>query len=347
MKRCINLARGGLGMVAPNPMVGCVIVHDNRVIGEGYHRVFGKEHAEVNAVNAVENKKLLPESTVYVSLEPCSHHGKTPPCTDLLIHHKVKEVVIADTDPFHLVSGRGIKKLVQNGVQVKTGILQKDARWLNRRFYTFHLHERPYIILKWAQTADGFIDKIRSPEEGIGPNWITDDFSRALVHKWRSEEQSIMVGTNTVLIDNPELNVRNWTGKSPLRVVPDFHDRLNHDLKVFNNKSGTIIINAKRAGKEDNVEYVCFEQEKWIERLFLWLHEKNIQSIIIEGGSKLLQSFIDAGIWDEARVFTGNSQFHRGVKAPVLNTLPKFTEMIGEYKLEVCYNPKLSDLLNQ
>ena len=241
MLRCHDLARLGIARTAPNPMVGCVIVLDEKIIGEGYHRKCGEAHAEVNAINSVSNHELLKKSTLYVSLEPCSHYGKTPPCTDLIISKKIPRVVIGCVDSFSEVSGRGIKKLKQAGCDVIVGVLENESRELNKRFFTFNEKKRPYIILKWAQTLDGFIDIIRTDENQIAPTWISNEHSRMLVHKWRSHEDAIMVGTNTAEKDNPSLNVRDWDGKNPLRVVLDRQLRLNEKLNLFNNKIQTII----------------------------------------------------------------------------------------------------------
>ena len=338
MRRCLELAGCGLGNVAPNPMVGCVIVHGGQIIGEGYHQEYGKEHAEVNAVNAVKNKSLLPESTVYVSLEPCSHYGKTPPCTDLLIKHRVKEVIIGDTDPNPRVAGTGIEKLRQIGIQVKAGLLANEARQLNKRFYTFHEKKRPWVMLKWAQSADGYVDKDRAPGDKIGPNWITDEISRALVHRWRSEEQAIMVGTQTVVMDNPTLNVREWSGKSPLRIVPDYKHRLDKACNIFNKESKTCIINDTDEYDDGHLTWIKIDKKNMLTGLMEFLYKNEIQSLMIEGGTRLLSSFIYSGLWDEARVFTGNKHFISGVKSPLINMLPDFSEYIRDNRLDVYIN---------
>ncbi len=317
MNRCIELAKNGLGTTYPNPLVGSVIVHDGKIIGEGWHRKAGEAHAEVNAIKSVQNEELFRKSTIYVSLEPCSHFGKTPPCSDLIIDKGFKNVVIGTMDPFAKVAGRGIKKLMDAGCTVKVGILERECLELNRRFFTFHKKQRPYIILKWAQTTDGFI----APEkkESNRPVWITNKYSSLLVHKWRSEEAAILVGANTVRADNPKLNVRKWTGNDPVRVVIDKELNLSQDFSVFDGKVKTIIICSKKDESRES-ENLIFEEIDFSENIaeeicrILYIHE--LQSVIIEGGSKTLQQFIVAGLWDEARVFTGSKLFKIGIKAP-------------------------------
>lgn len=326
MNRCIELARQGQQFVAPNPMVGCVIVYKDKIIGEGYHREFGGPHAEVNAINSVKDKSLLKESTLYVSLEPCSHHGKTPPCSSLIIEHWLKRVVIANVDPFPKVSGSGIKMLENAGIEIEVGILKKEARKLNEAFFTFHEKKRPFVILKWAQTQDGFIDINRKHEDPARPVWITNELSRHLVHKWRTENSGIMVGTRTAERDNPHLNVRNWTGSNPTRIVIDRTLRLPTDLAIFDGQLKTLVFAGKNttaikrmANFEDlkNVEIISMDFAKDFEHEMLRvLYEKNIQSVIIEGGAKLLNSLIKLELWDEARVFYADKFFYEGVKAP-------------------------------
>ncbi|WP_452226517.1 bifunctional diaminohydroxyphosphoribosylaminopyrimidine deaminase/5-amino-6-(5-phosphoribosylamino)uracil reductase RibD [Lacinutrix cladophorae] len=299
IKRCIQIAKLGLGSTRPNPMVGAVIVHDNTIIGEGYTSAYGGSHAEVNAIHAVGNKSLLQEATLYVTLEPCSHFGKTPPCSDLIISHKIPNVVIGCIDDNPEVAGKGIKKLQDSGCHVTVGVLEKECKEHHKRFFTFHNKKRPYIILKWAETTNGFIaPKTKSENK---PVWITNKTSRQLVHKWRAEEQAILVGTNTVILDNPSLTVRDYTGQNPIRVVLDRNNLLSKEYAVFNNDAETIIF------KDYTAKDICKH-----------LYKENINSIIIEGGSKTLQLFIDENLWDEARVFTGNILFKEGVKAPKL-----------------------------
>lgn len=317
MFRCLELAENGLGKVAPNPLVGAVLVHGGKITGEGYHQQFGGPHAEVNALqHALENhaESTLSESTLYVNLEPCSHHGKTPPCSDLIIHHKIKKVVIAMKDPFSLVNGEGIRKLTAAGIEVATGICEKESAELNRRFLLFHTEHRPYVILKYARSQDGFI----APNNpGQDNRWITNAFSKKLVHKWRSEEMAIMVGTKTALLDNPELTVREWPGKDPVRIVIDRTLKLPGHLNLLNGKVKTLIINEKKNDVQGFTEWHQLNfQQPVIPQLMHLLFEKSIQSVIIEGGLQLLQKFIDTGTWDEARIFTGNKWLGSGVRSP-------------------------------
>ena len=304
IKRCLKIAKNGLGSTRPNPMVGAIIVCDDKVIGEGFTSPYGQSHAEVNAINAVKNKALLKKSTLYVTLEPCSHHGKTPPCSDLIISHNIPKVVIGCIDDNPQVVGKGIAKLKASGCEVIVGVLENECKIHHKRFFTFHNKKRPYIILKWAETKDGFIaPKTKDKQK---PIWITNRYSRQLVHKWRSEEQVILVGTNTVIEDNPSLTVRDWTGDNPTRIVIDKSLKLNSELKLFDNAAKTISISNKEIDFKKNIsKQIC-------DLLF----KENINSIIIEGGSKTLQTFIDEGLWDEARVFVGLTEFKEGVKAP-------------------------------
>ena len=316
IKRCIELAKNGLGATYPNPLVGSVIVHRDSIIGEGWHQKAGAPHAEVNAVNSVKDKSLLKKSTIYVSLEPCSHFGKTPPCSDLIIAKGIKKVVIGAVDPFAEVAGRGIKKLMEAGCEVQVGVLEQECQDLNKRFFTFHQKKRPYIILKWAQTADGFIaPKIQEKRE---PVWITNQYSKQLVHKWRSEEQAILVGTNTAIADNPKLNTRLWKGENPVRVVIDKDLKIPQESALFDGTIKTIVLTENEKKSDNN--NLAFEkldfQQALPNQICEVLYRHNLQSVIIEGGAKTLQTFIDNNLWDEARVFTGISEFHKGVKAP-------------------------------
>ena len=316
IKRCIKLAKNGLGATYPNPLVGSVIVHRDSIIGEGWHQKAGGPHAEVNAVNSVKDESLLKKSTIYVSLEPCSHFGKTPPCSDLIIAKGIKKVVIGTVDPFAEVAGRGIKKLMEAGCEVQVGVLEKECQDLNKRFFTFHQKKRPYIILKWAQTADGFIaPKIQEKRE---PVWITNQYSKQLVHKWRSEEQSILVGTNTAIADNPKLNTRLWKGENPVRVVIDKDLKIPQESALFDGTIKTIVLTENEKKSDNNnlaFEKLDFQQDL-PNQICEVLYRHNLQSVIIEGGAKTHQTFIDNNLWDEARVFTGISEFHKGVKAP-------------------------------
>lgn len=318
MLRCITLAKKGLGTTYPNPMVGSVIVHEEKIIGEGWHYKAGMPHAEVNAINSVAEPTLLKKSTLYVTLEPCSHFGKTPPCADLIIKSGIKKVVIGSTDPNPQVAGRGIQKLIQAGCDVVVGISLETCDELNKRFFTYHLQKRPYVILKWAQTKDGFIapDPVeRSAEKA--PVWITNSYSRQRVHKIRAEEQAILVGTNTVATDNPSLTVRDWSGNSPIRVVIDKELKLPEEASVFNKAATTIVLSEK---EKENTPTVVFEKIDFssaiVPQILEVLYRYKIQSVLVEGGSFTLQSFINSNLWDEAVVFTGTAVFKNGIQAP-------------------------------
>jgi diaminohydroxyphosphoribosylaminopyrimidine deaminase/5-amino-6-(5-phosphoribosylamino)uracil reductase len=318
IRRCIELAQKGLGTTYPNPLVGSVIVYNHQIIGEGWHRKAGEPHAEVLAINAVENPELLSKSTIYVSLEPCSHFGKTPPCADLIIEKGIRKVVIGSVDPNKKVSGRGIKKLLEAGCEVHVGVLESACSELNKRFFTFHLKKRPYIILKWAESADGFIAPVHKNEQR--PVWITSLQSRQLVHKWRTEEQAILVGTQTVLADNPKLNVRTWAGNAPIRVVIDRNLRIPKNLSVWDESQKTIFIVDQNIALQKPNPHTFFESVDFSEnvpnQIANLLYKHDLQSVTVEGGAKTLQSFIDAGLWDEARVFTGNTLLNDGIAAP-------------------------------
>jgi diaminohydroxyphosphoribosylaminopyrimidine deaminase/5-amino-6-(5-phosphoribosylamino)uracil reductase len=315
MQRCIGLARLGAGMVAPNPMVGAVLVHEGVIIGEGYHRQYGQAHAEVNCINSVapELQHLVSRSTIYVSLEPCAHYGKTPPCADLIIHKKIPQVIIGCRDPFKEVDGKGIEKLRAAGVKTEAGILEDACRALNSRFFTFHSQRRPYIILKWAQTADR-----RIANEDYSRLLISNEYSNRLVHKWRSEEAAILTGTNTALSDNPSLTTRLWKGNDPVRLVVDMDLRLPASLQLFDGAVRTIVFNTRRHEERDNLLYYQLTRDTGlIDQLLDALYSLNIQSVLVEGGAQLLQSFFDAGVWDEARVITNNTlQQPAGIPAP-------------------------------
>ena len=337
MHRCLELAVKGLGNVAPNPMVGCVIVYNGAIIGEGYHQKYGEAHAEVNAIASVTDKNLLKESMVYVSLEPCSHHGKTPPCSDLLIAHKVKRVVIGCLDTNPLVAGKGIEKLRNAGIEVITGVLENEARELNKRFFTYHEKKRPYIILKWAQTKDGFISKI--PPFTKEENWITNGESKKLVHTWRAQEQAILIGTTTALLDNPALTVRLTGGKNPIRILIDKDLKVPIASAIFSNEAETIVVTEKNQSSKNNIIYHQIDFTKDITTQILdFLYDKKITSLIIEGGAHTLQSFIDKGLWDEARIFIGNKYFKTGIKAPVVNSNSSCKQMIGDDELHILVN---------
>lgn len=310
IKRCIQLAKNGLGTTYPNPLVGSVIVYNNRIIGEGWHRKSGEPHAEVNAINSVKDKSLLKKATIYVSLEPCSHFGKTPPCCDLIIAHKIPNVVVGTIDPFAKVAGNGIKKLIEAGKNVTVGILEEECNRLNSRFFTFHQKKRPYIILKWAESKDGFIAPTEKTEQK--PVWITNEFSRQLVHKWRSEEQAILIGTQTAIDDNPTLNTRDWAGNNPVRIVIDKSNRIPKENHIFDNQAKTIAISDPIINFSKNIAPQITDL----------LYNQELQSVIIEGGRQTLQTFIDANIWDEARVFKGSIFLQNGIEAPILKSIP-------------------------
>lgn len=317
MSRCIELAKLGAGETAPNPMVGSVIVYNGKIIGEGYHKKHGEPHAEVNAINSVENSALLKESTIYVTLEPCAHFGLTPPCSDLIVANQIPRVVIGTIDPFIEVAGEGIKKLKRGGAKVKLGVLENECRDLNKRFFTFHEKKRPYIILKWAQTLDGFIDVERTDEKFGEPTWITGSLALRLVHKIRSEEGAVLVGRKTATKDNPSLTVRNWSGKNPTRLVLDRELQLPKSLNLFDQTEKTVVFNAVKNETEGNIELKKIDFDKNIVPQILGeLYNQNIQSVIVEGGKQLIESFIDLEMWDEIHLFSGNKFFYSGVSAP-------------------------------
>ncbi len=343
MGRCLELAQKGMGHVAPNPMVGAVVVYNNTIIGEGFHKEYGHEHAERVAINSVTDKSLLSQSTLYVSLEPCSHFGKTPPYTDLIKERDIKKVVVSAKDPNPKVQGRGIEILRKSGCEVVSGVMEKEGKELNRRFFVYHIKKRPYIILKWAQTLDGFIDAVREPNQPIAPVWISNELARTLTHRWRSEEQAIMVGTNTVANDNPRLDVRLWSGRAPLRIVMDRLLRLPMESHVYDGSLPSLVFignnSSAQANKVNfasipNIEMITTDFAKGIEtHVCKELYEREIISFIIEGGAKLINSFIKRNLWDEIRVFVGNDFFGDGVKAPSFQgTLHSFDQM-GTNKL--------------
>lgn len=317
MHRCIELAEAGLGYAAPNPLVGALLVHEGKIIGEGYHREFGKAHAEVNAIKDAERNSQgnIPDGTsLYVNLEPCDHQGKTPPCTDLILSKKISRVIIGCVDPSEKVHGRGIQKLKSNGVEVISDVLQEASKYLNRRFFTFHEKKRPYVILKFAMSADGYL----SPEDASGGiHWITGTLSRKLVHKWRSEESAILAGFRTIVTDNPELTVRDWTGRNPVRIIPDRQLELSKESRVLNNAAPTLVFNEKE-NRKGNPEYIQIAFASPVKEISDILHKRNIQSLIVEGGRQTLIDFIQSGTWDEARVFMGKSWLCGGTRAPEL-----------------------------
>jgi diaminohydroxyphosphoribosylaminopyrimidine deaminase / 5-amino-6-(5-phosphoribosylamino)uracil reductase len=315
MQRCIELAKLGAGSVAPNPMVGAVLVYKERIIGEGYHRQYGHAHAEVNCINAVaeEDKVLIPKSTIYVSLEPCAHFGKTPPCADLIIAKKIPTVVIGCRDPFKEVNGKGIEKLLAAGVEVICPVLEDECKELNKRFFTFHTLHRPYIVLKWAQTASGIIGN-----DDHSRLLISNEFTNHLVHKWRSEEAAILVGTNTALFDDPSLTTRLWKGNNPIRLVLDMDLRLPASLQLFDGSIRTIVFNSLKHGEAGNLLYYLVTKDvSIVHQICNALYQLNIQSVLVEGGTQLLQSFIDENMYDEIRIITNTDlETATGIPAP-------------------------------
>jgi diaminohydroxyphosphoribosylaminopyrimidine deaminase/5-amino-6-(5-phosphoribosylamino)uracil reductase len=334
MKRCLELARGGRGLTAPNPMVGAVIVCGDTIIGEGFHRCHGEAHAEVNAINSVKNKELLKDSTLYVNLEPCSHYGKTPPCAELIIKSGIPRVAIASLDPYPEVSGRGVKMLQNAGTDVVTGILEHEAITLNRYFMTAHSQQRPFVILKWAQSRDGFIDRTRR-SDSEKPVRFSSSITQIMLHKLRSDVQAIMVGTNTAVLDNPELTVRLWNGKSPLRIVIDRHQRIPENSKLLDGKYPTLVI-SNHSSVAHHVEYVKIpESPDFLKIILSLLYRRGINSVLVEGGANLHNSFIKNDLWDEIRIETAPFNLEAGVRAADIKICKDLTlserEMIPFY----------------
>ena len=340
IKRCIELAKNGLGSTYPNPMVGSVIVYKNIIIGEGWHQKAGEDHAEVKAIKSVKDKSILKKATLYVNLEPCNHFGKTPPCSDLIVKHAIPNVVIGCVDPHDKVAGKGIEKLKKNGCKVISSVLEKECIDLNRRFFTFHTKKRPYIILKWAESGDGFIDKIRQKGNPAEPNWITNQYSRQLVHKWRAEEQAILIGTKTAINDNPTLNARHYNGKNPIRIVLDKGLRIPEDYNLLDGSIRTIVFT--EIEKNSSIENLIYKQidfsQNIARQICNYLYEYEVQSLIIEGGAQTLQTFINANLWDEARIFRGDITFHKGIKAPEINGTGIDSQRIHSDVLELIKN---------
>ena len=335
IKRCIQLAKNGLGTTYSNPLVGSVIVHNGKIIGEGWHYQAGQPHAEVNAINSVKNKSLLKQATIYVSLEPCSHYGKTPPCSHLITKHKIQNVVIGCIDSFSEVSGNGIKHLENQGCNVTMGILEQECLELNKRFFTFHNKRRPYIILKWAESADGFI----APENNSGITWITNSYSRQRVHQQRTQEQSVLIGTTTALTDNPKLNVRSWHGSNPVRIVIDRELKIPSHHHIFNGSQKTIIITAKKATNNDDAVYETINFKHAIApQICDILYKHQLQSVIIEGGTTTIQQFIDEDLWDEIYRYQGSNNFYKGVAAPIFSGTIKLQQAINQDTLTI-YKP--------
>jgi diaminohydroxyphosphoribosylaminopyrimidine deaminase / 5-amino-6-(5-phosphoribosylamino)uracil reductase len=338
MQRALELASLGRGNVSPNPMVGCVIVYENTIIGEGYHQKAGGPHAEVWAVESVKTPELLPESTVYVTLEPCAHHGKTPPCADMLVRLGVKKVVVGAVDTNPLVGGKGIRKLQDAGIEVETGVMETECRDLNKRFFTYMEAHRPYIVLKWAQTSDGFIAR-----ENFDSKWISSPQARQLVHQWRAHEDAVLVGKNTALHDNPLLTVRDWHGKNPLRLVIDRNLHLPAHLHLFDGSLPTLCYNTKLSRDDENLHYIQLTTEGFMHQMMADLHHRKVQSVLVEGGSVVLNELIRHNLWDEARVFVAPQPFGSGIIAPTLSAfLPQEELSIGPDRLLIYQNQGIS-----
>lgn len=340
MQRALELAQNGHGQVAPNPMVGCVVVHNNEIIGEGWHKVYGGAHAEVNAITSVTDKSLLPQSVLHVTLEPCNHFGKTPPCTSLIIDSGIKQVVIASSDPNPLVSGKGIARLQEAGVKVETGILKSAADELNKRFFTFHQQQRPFVVLKYAQTADGYLGldvQTSTQEEFVAHKQISGNAAQRLTHRWRSEEQAVLVGANTVINDNPQLNVRYWQGKNPVRVLIDAKGRVPLTAKLFDGLTRTIVftLNAQYFKSVPAEVIQLTNHEPVIKQVLNFLYDEHFLSVLVEGGATTLSAFIDAGMWDEARIFTSPKHYGRGIKAPGISGVKTIEIALGNDSLSI------------
>ena len=327
MRRSLELALNGIGNVSPNPLVGSVIVHGGKIIGEGWHKRYGQPHAEVNAIEDVSDKGLLGQSTLYVNLEPCSHTGKTPPCADLIVRHGVKKVVIANKDPNPLVAGGGIRRLRDAGITVLTDILKNEGLTLNRRFFTYMEKKRPYIILKWAETSDGFIARRNNDSK-----WISDEYSRQLVHKWRAEEDAVLVASGTAWHDNPTLNVRDWTGRDPVRIVIDRYLKLGSNQHLFDHRQMTLCYNLLKEKSEENLAYIKLPDKNILAGVIEDLFHQKIQSVIVEGGGQLLNSLIKAGLWDEARIFISPKTFRNGIPSPqITGAVSEFRKLDNDW----------------
>lgn len=332
MRRCLRLAQHGCGYVAPNPMVGSILVYNDKIIGEGYHHRFGEAHAEPNAINSVKKTEWLKKSTMYVNLEPCSFYGKTPPCADLIVKSGISRVVIGTLDPNPKVSGLGVEILKKAGIEVIVGVLENECRELNKRFFIFQEQKRPYVILKWAQTQDGFIDRIRKDVKE-SPLQISNNITKQLTHKMRSENQSILVSTNTILLDNPSLTVRNWSGKNPIRVAIDRQGLIPEDYHILDGSVQTIVFTDNKKPNKTHVEFVSIPfNTNTLQTILQKIFERNIHSVLVEGGAKLLNSFIDSGLWDEANVEISLIKIGEGVLAPKISILPIQSTIIENHK---------------
>jgi diaminohydroxyphosphoribosylaminopyrimidine deaminase/5-amino-6-(5-phosphoribosylamino)uracil reductase len=344
MRRCLELASKAEGFTYPNPMVGSVIVYDGKILGEGYHLRAGELHAEVNAINSVSDKTKLKDSTLYVNLEPCSHFGKTPPCADFIISNGIPRIVIGTIDTSGKVSGKGVRKLRNAGCEVITGIIEEECRRLNRRFFTFHEKNRPYITLKWAQSADGYLDKLRTDNHKAEPTWITGNPERILVHKWRASEETILVGAGTVRADNPRLNVREWKGADPLRIILSSTGAVN-DASYLYNTNGKVILFTHNSDADipGGVKVVLEKNIPSSIQIARYLYASGIQSLFIEGGAEVLHHFISTGLWDEARIFTGKEYFNDGVKAPLIKGILFSKTRFSGSSLEIYLNEASHD----
>jgi diaminohydroxyphosphoribosylaminopyrimidine deaminase/5-amino-6-(5-phosphoribosylamino)uracil reductase len=336
MRRCLELASKAESLTFPNPMVGSVIVCDGKILGEGYHIRSGESHAEVIAIDSVPDKSKLEISTLYVNLEPCSHFGKTPPCADYIISNHIPRVVIGTTDTSEKVSGQGVKRLIDAGCDVTTGVIEAQCRWLNRRFFTFHERKRPYIILKWAQSADGYLDILRSEDHKPEPTWITGKPERILVHKWRATEQAILVGAGTLKADMPRLNVREWKGNDPLKLILSSSGSVNLD-SIRNNSDARILVFTHNVSAilPDEMKLVLDKNEPSSIQIARYLYSSGIHSLFIEGGAEVLNHFISTGLWDEARIFKGGDYFRDGVKAPLINGVLTSRTIFSGSSLEI------------
>jgi diaminohydroxyphosphoribosylaminopyrimidine deaminase/5-amino-6-(5-phosphoribosylamino)uracil reductase len=334
MRRAIDLALLGRGRVSPNPMVGCVIEHHGKIIGEGWHKKAGTAHAEVNAFNSVVDESVLPESNVYITLEPCSHFGKTPPCSDLIVSKNVNKVFVGCVDPNPIVARQGISKILKSDIQVVTGVLEKDCQNINARFNTYHLANRPFVVLKWAQSADFYIDP-RKTENGEGQVQVSNTESKVLTHKFRSEEDAILIGTRTASVDNPSLTNRMWAGKSPLRIVIDKNLKLDQGLNIFTDNHPTLIITTKKKENTKNITYLKLDFNNLLDEFTDYLKSTDIQSLFIEGGAKTLQAFIDKNLWDEARIYTSNQKFIGGTLSPSIKWSSRQDYTLGKNSFSV------------
>ena len=333
MQRCLQLALKGLGNVSPNPMVGCVVVHDDKIIGEGYHQKYGEAHAEVNAINSIQDKSLLKSATLYVSLEPCNHYGKTPPCADLILKYGIPNVIIGIQDPFEKVNGSGIKKLLDAVVHVTAGVLEEECREINKRFFTFHQEKRPYIILKWAQSKDGFIGKKKQSLR------ISNELTRLINDTWRTQEDAVLIGGETARVDNPHLTVRKIEGRNPARIILSKSGELPYNSNLFDGSAPTIIYSNNNS-EHANSETVVMPNENNLDYLLSDLHRRNIQSLIVEGGSSVLNQFILEDIWDEIRIFESEDLLEDGILAPTINKEISSVEQIDNNQLKIIYRRK-------